>query len=80
VLSFTRWYNTAHKHSGLKFTTPEKRHMGEATAILERRHQVSQVARERHPNRWSGEIRNWVLTEKVWLNPEKEQSDLKQSA
>jgi len=80
VLSFSRWYNTEHKHSGLKFTTPEQRHTGEATVILEHRQQVYREARARHPNRWSGEIRNWVLPEKVWLNPEKEQSDLNQAA
>jgi len=80
VLSFSRWYNTEHKHSGLKFTTPVQRHTGEATAILEHRQQVYREARARHPNRWSGEIRNWVLPEKVWLNPEKEQSELDQAA
>ena len=80
VLSFSRWYNTEHKHSGLKFTTPEQRHTGEATAILEHRQQVYHKARARHPNRWSGEIRNWVLPEKVWLNPEKEQAELNQAA
>jgi len=80
VLSFSRWYNTEHKHSGLKFTTPEQRHTGEATAILEHRQQVYREARARHPNRWSGEIRNWELPGQVWLNPEKEQSDLNQAA
>jgi len=80
VPSFSRWYNTEHKHSGLKFTTPEQRHTGEATAILEHRQQVYREARARHPNRWSGDIRNWVLPEKVWLNPEKEQSELNQAA
>ena len=80
VLSFSRWYNTEHKHSGLKFTTPEQRHTGKATAILEHRQQVYRKARARHPNRWSGEIRNWVLPEKVWLNPEKEPSELNQAA
>ena len=73
-------YNTAHKHSGLKFTTPEQRHTGEAAAILEHRQQVYRLARDRNPNRWSGEIRNWELPEKVWLNPEKEQSNLRQAA
>ena len=29
-----------HKHSGLKFTTPEQCHTGEATTILEHRQQV----------------------------------------
>jgi len=80
VLSFSRWYNTEHKHSGLKFTTPEQRHTGEATAILEHRQQVYRNARTRHPNCWSGEIRNWALPEQVWLNPEKERSELNQAA
>ena len=80
VLSFSRWYNTEHKHSGLRFTTPEQRHTGEASAILEHRQQVYREARARHPNRWSGEIRNWELPEQVWLNPGKEQSDLNKAA
>jgi len=80
VLSFSRWYNTEHKHSGLKFTTPEQRHSGEAAEILEHRKQVYRDAKLRHPNRWSGEIRNWELPEQVWLNPEKEQPELNQAA
>lgn len=80
VLSFSRWYNTEHKHSGLKFTTPEQRHVGEADVIVERRKAVYHEARTRHPNRWTGKIRNWDLPEKVWLNPEKEQSNLDQAA
>jgi putative transposase len=80
VLSFSRWYNTEHKHSGLKFTTPVQRHTGLASNILEHRIHVYQDARERHPNRWSGGIRNWSLTECVWLNPEKAPSDLNQAA
>ncbi len=39
VLSFSHWYNTQHKHSGLKFTTPYQRHTGEAETILEHRKQ-----------------------------------------
>ena len=80
VLSFSRWYNMEHKHSGLKFTAPEQRHTGEAAAILEHRQQVYRDARTCHPNCWSGEIRNWELPEQVWLNPEKERSDLNQAA
>jgi len=80
VLSFSRWYNTEHKHSGLKFTTPEQRHSGEATEILEHRKQVYRDAKARHPNRWTGDIRNWELSEPVWLNPEKERPELNQAA
>jgi len=80
VLSFVRWYNTEHKHSGLKFVTPEQRHTGEAADILEHRKVVYREARERHPNRWSGDTRNWELPETVWLNPEKEQPELNKAA
>ena len=80
VLSFSRWYNTEHKHSGLKFTTPEQRHTGVATAILAHRKHIYREAREHHPNRWRGDIRNWALPEKVWLNPEKEQPELNKAA
>jgi transposase InsO family protein len=80
VLSFSRWYNTEHKHSGLKFTTPEQRHTGEASSILAHREKIYTQAKERHPNRWSGDIRNWTLPEVVWLNPEKEQSELNKAA
>jgi putative transposase len=80
VLSFTRWYNTEHKHSGLKFTTPVQRHTAETEVILKHRKQVYRAAKARHPNRWSGDIRNWDLPEKVWLNPEKERSDLNEAA
>jgi transposase InsO family protein len=80
VLSFSHWYNTQHKHSGLKFTTPHQRHTGEAQTILEHRKQLYQDAKRRNPNRWSGDIRNWVLPDTVWLNPEKEQPDLSRAA
>jgi len=28
--------------------------------------------REKHPERWSGEIRNWDMLDEVYLNPENE--------
>lgn len=80
VLSFVHWYNTQHKHSGLKFTTPQQRHNGEAEMILNYRKQVYQVAQSRRPERWSRDIRNWSLPEQVWLNPEKELPNLKKAA
>ena len=50
---FVRWYNQKHKHSGLKFVTPAQRHNGQDTAILKRREQVYDDARNRHPQLWS---------------------------
>lgn len=69
VERFVRWYNTEHHHSALKFITPEQRHNGQSDEILARRKQVYRQAQQRHPERWSGEIRNWDLPNQVILNP-----------
>jgi len=71
VLGFVNWYNREHRHSGLKFLTPEQRHRGQAEQIFKQRKQVYEAAKASNPNRWSGETRDWSLTEEVWLNPEK---------
>lgn len=75
TLKFVRWYNTVHKHSGLKFVTPAQRHAGQAAGILRRREQLYAEAKAKHPERWSGRTRNWQLKDEVWLNPEHIQSD-----
>ncbi len=80
VLRFVRWYNTVHKHSGLKFVTPQQRHSGKDNAILERRKQVYRKAKSCHPQRWSGDIRNWNLSDRVWLNLEKNFTQREQAA
>lgn len=71
VLSFTRWYNQEHRHSGLNFLTPNQRHNGLSTQILEQRTQVYEEAKLLHPERWSGPIRDWTVDEIDWLNPER---------
>jgi putative transposase len=71
VLRFVRWYNTEHRHSGLKFLTPQQRHQGMAEQIFAKRQAVYEQAKAEHPNRWSGKIRDWSLDEMVWLNPER---------
>ena len=69
VKIFVRWYNGTHRHSGLKYVTPEQRHRGQDTALLEARSRLYLKARERHPERWSGDIRNWKPVATVTLNP-----------
>jgi len=71
VLSFVTWYNTEHRHSGLKFLTPNQRHTGMDQIILENRRKLYESAKSAHPERWSKGIRNWTLPDEVWLNPEK---------
>jgi transposase InsO family protein len=72
VRKFVSWYNGEHRHSALKFITPNERHAGMAGKILENRSVVYAAARERHPERWSGKTRNWSLEDKVWLNRERD--------
>jgi len=71
VIAFTDWYNNKHMHSALKFVTPDQRHQGEDKTILDNRHDVYQEAKERHPERWSGNTRNWQPAAVVTLNPNK---------
>ncbi|WP_429499430.1 IS3 family transposase [Robbsia andropogonis] len=81
TMEFVQWYNHQHKHSGLKFVTPAQRHDGRDGAILEQRKQVYEAAKKRHPERWTGETRDWNLKGEVWLNPERTQPDeLKKAA
>ena len=73
VQRFVDWYNQVHRHSGLNYVTPEQRHRGEADQLLENRKVVYAAARQRNPERWSGDIRDWTLDPWVWLNPEREE-------
>lgn len=70
---FVRWYNNEHCHSAIKFVTPVQRHNGEDKLILKERHQLYTEAKGKHPERWSGETRNWTPAGNVTLNPEKEE-------
>ena len=69
VEKFKNWYNTEHLHSGVRFVTPESRHDGKDGEILQKRLKTYEGAKARHPNRWSGKIRNWNRIEVVRLNP-----------
>jgi transposase InsO family protein len=69
---FVRWYNLDHRHSGIRYVSPEQRHTGADRAILEARHALYLQARQRHPARWSGNTRNWSPIQAVTLNPERD--------
>ncbi|MGM0915934.1 MAG: IS3 family transposase, partial [Pseudomonadota bacterium] len=51
---------------------PSQRHNGEAKGILAQRREVFEAAKQRHPERWSGDIRKLSLPEIVHLNPERD--------
>ncbi len=68
VASFVDWYNHRHRHSGIKFVTPQQRHCGQAVEICRHRAVVYEDASQRNPGdghdrfavgvsrRWSGSI------------------------
>ena len=68
---FVDWYNNEHLHSALKFVTPHQRHTGEDQAIRMKRHAVYQIAKLTHPERWSKNTRNWLVSKVATLNPNK---------
>lgn len=73
---FVKWYNTEHRHSAIRYVTPEQRHSGEEKDILRRRRALYARARAERPERWSGAIRDWTPIEKVRLNPDPESGKL----
>ena len=80
MMKFVHWYNCQHKHSGIKFVTPAQRHSGEAEKIVRQRKQVYEDAKARNLQQWSRGTRNWELPTAVYLNPEKEEGNLKQAS
>jgi len=76
VLQFSNYYNREHRHSSLKFITPNERHNGLSKVIMDNRKAVYEAAKLKNPNRWSGSIRNWDLNDTVYLNPEKDDKSI----
>lgn len=72
VSRFTSWYNAEHRHSGIKYVTPDERHRGIDVKILAARISVYRLAHQQHPERWSKQLRYWNHITEVYLNPEKE--------
>ena len=73
VREFVRWYNHEHRHSRIRYVTPVERHQGQDYTLLAKRHVLYQQARAQHPERWSGDTRNWMPVGAVSLNPEREE-------
>jgi len=68
VVAFVDWYNHRHRHSGIKFVTPQERHSGQAVEICQHRAEVYDQAHQLHPRRWSRSTRCWCQPEVVWIN------------
>ena len=72
VSMFARWYNEEHRHSAIRFVTPAQRHAGLDRALLDKRADVYEAAKQKHPERWSGTTRNWQPIHVVHLNPDQQ--------
>jgi putative transposase len=70
--AFVHWYNLEHRHSGIRYVTPQQRHSGEDHAILAARHALYTRAKALNPARWSAHTRNWQPVLVVTLNPERD--------
>jgi len=68
VDDFVDWYNAEHRHSGIKYVTPNQRHYGKADAICSIRQQTYEQARQQHPRRWSRPPRDWSQPQIVRVN------------
>lgn len=69
VEKFVEWYNNVHLHSGINWVTPASRHLANDQVILDSRKDVYEAARQKNPQRWTKETRNWSRPNIVELNP-----------
>ena len=70
VTRFVAWYNTEHRHSAIRYVTPDQRHAGADVAILAHRRRLYERVQRSRPARWARNIRNWAPVAAVVLNPE----------
>jgi len=70
--AFLHWYNLEHKHSGIRYVSPQLRHTGEYHAILAARHVLYTEAKQRNPARWARLTRDWRHIGPATLNPERD--------
>lgn len=77
VEDFVDWYNQDHRHSSIKFVTPNQRHVGLDVEILRKRKEVIEKAKNDYPERWNGrETRNLSVIERVFLNPKSNEKSI----
>lgn len=69
---FFRWYNEAHRHSGIGMLTPETVHMGRAAEVRAGRQATLAAAYAVHPERFVNKFPSPpALPVAVWINPPK---------
>jgi putative transposase len=70
VARFVAWYNAEHRHSAIRYVTPDERHFGVELGVLARRTALYEQVRAVNPERWSRSTRDWSPVGVVLLNPE----------
>ena len=71
VARFVAWYNSEHRHSAIRFVTPDERHFGRESRILAQRQALYERKQRAKPERWSRTARNWAPIDAVVLNPQR---------
>jgi putative transposase len=67
---FFGWYNHEHYHTGIALLTPAIVHLGRASEVIAKRHEVLQAAYAQHPERFvHGTPKHPPLPSAVWINP-----------
>lgn len=73
MLKFEQFYNHEHRHSGIRYVTPNDRHQLKDKELLAQRKTVDELAKSKYPERWTGrQTRNWTPIGAVSLNPDRE--------
>lgn len=80
VHQFVNWYNNEHRHSGVRYVTPNQKHEGDDLEILSKRSSVYEKARSEKPLRWAKQTRNWSPVTEVILNPDHAEERVKDIA
>lgn len=80
MTAFVAWYNGEHRHSRISYVTPMQRHAGLDQRILDSRKCTYELARLRHPERWSTTSRSWARIDEVFLKRSNRRSQKKEAA
>ena len=68
-MGFVDWYSNENRHKGIGKVTPAQKHAGENIAILQKRKEVYEAAKAKHPERWKGRnTRKWDVVKQTKLN------------
>lgn len=68
MANFVAWYNHEHRHSGIRYVTPEQRYSGADVSILAARDALYRRQQAKRPERWIGPTRDWSRPAEVRLN------------